>query len=83
MSTQNFQNWLDTFVAEKGVDLEQRFELEGPSGTNSFSYGVIVEAIKQTSGSEMRAIKTTIVKIDFCNGDVCHYFRHLAQALVR
>lgn len=79
----NFNNWIDTFVAEKGIDLEQRFEIEGPSGTNSFPYGVIVEAIKGASAAEKNAIKTTIVKIDFCNGDVCHYFRHLAQALVR
>ncbi len=79
----NFTNWIDTFIAEKGIDLEQRFEIEGPSGTNSFPYGVIVEAIKSTSGAEQAAIKKTIVKIDFCNGDVCHYFRHLAQALVQ
>ena len=79
----NFTNWIDTFIAEKGIDLEERFELEGPSGTNSFSYGVIVEMIKQTTGAERDGIKKTIVKIDFCNGDVRHFFRHLAQAVVR
>jgi hypothetical protein len=83
MATANFKNWIDTFVSEKGIDLEERFELEGPSGTNSFTYGVIVEHIKLTVGSEMRAIKTIIVKIDFANGDVTHFFRHIAQALVK
>jgi hypothetical protein len=79
----NFNNWIDTLVSEKGIDTEARFELEGPSGTNSFPYGVVIEAIKGAPANEQKAIKTTIVKIDFCNGDVTHYFRHLAQALVR
>ena len=77
----NFTNWINTFIAEKGIDLEQRFEVEGPSGANSFEYGMIVDAIKQAPTHEQAAIKTTIVKIDFANGDVRHFFRHLAQAL--
>ena len=77
----NFTNWINTFIAEKGIDLEQRFEVEGPSGANSFEYGMIVDAIKQAPANEQAAIKTTIVKIDFANGDVRHFFRHLAQAL--
>jgi hypothetical protein len=79
----NFTNWIDTFVSEKGIDLEERFEVEGPMGTNSIPYGCVVEAIKQTQGAERDAIKTTIVKIDFCNGDVKHFFRHLGQALAQ
>lgn len=31
--------------------------------------------------SEQRAIKTMLVKIDFVNGDVRKYLRHLAQAI--
>jgi hypothetical protein len=31
---------------------------------------------------EQAAIKNTIVRIDFANGDVMHYFKHLAGALV-
>lgn len=77
-----FNKWLDTFLEEKGIDLEQGFELEGSWGTNFFTYGVVVEAIKNTGKEEQKAIKNMIVKIDFMNGDVRHYFRHLAQALV-
>jgi hypothetical protein len=79
-----FNNWLDTFIQEKGIDLEQRFDVEGPVwGTNSFDYGVIVEHIKIAGKDEQNEIRDTIVKIDFANGDVKHYFRHLAQALAR
>lgn len=78
-----FTNWLDTFVAEKGLDLEHEFLHEGAGGLNIIPLGVVVEAIKQTVGREQAAIKATIVKIDFKNGDVCHFFNHLAKALAR
>ena len=77
----NFNNWIDTLNSEKGIDLEQRFEVEGASGTNSFSYGVVVEHIKITTGSEQKAIKTMLVKIDFANGDICDFYRYLAKAI--
>ena len=76
-----FNAWIDTFIEEKGIDLDQCFDVEGVSGTNVMPYGVVVEHIKLTSGAERRSIKTMIVKIDFMNGDVCHFFRHLGQAL--
>lgn len=80
----NFDAWLDTFLAEKGVDLEDSFEIQGGEwGTNYFTYGVVVEAVKSASPFEQVQIKHKIVQIDFRNGDVKHYFRHLAQALVQ
>ena len=77
----NFNTWINTLVAEKGIDTEQRFDVEGPSGTNSMNYGIVIEAIKGTSSQEQKGIKTMLVKIDFMNGDVTDYFRHLAQAI--
>jgi len=78
----NFTKWLRTFVSEKGLDTEQVFEVMGPEwGLNSIPLGVVLEHIEITTPAEQAAIKSTLVKIDFCNGDVMHYFRHLAQAL--
>lgn len=78
-----FAKWIDTFIAEKGLDTERMFEVEGASGTNFIPLGCIIEAIKQTVGAEQAKIRATIVKIDFMNGDVCHFFNHLAKALAR
>ena len=78
-----FNKWLDTFIEEKGIDLEDTFELQGPSGTNLMSYGVIIEHIKLTQGEEQKMIKDMIVKIDFKNGDIKHFLRHLGQGIVR
>ncbi len=76
-----FEKWLDTFVAEKGIDLEATFQFDNDNGFNIMPYGVVVEAIKTTTGSERANIKNTIVKIDFANGDVLHFFRFLGRGL--
>ena len=73
--------WIDTFIDEKGIDLEQTFEFDNHNGFNLMSYGVVVEAIKTCRAEEFKKIKATIVKIDFMNGDVCHFLRHLGQGL--
>jgi hypothetical protein len=76
-----FTKWLETFTTEKNLDLEQVFAVEGKSGTNHIPLGCVIEAIKSAPSSEQAGIKSMIVKIDFRNGDVCHYFKHLAQAI--
>lgn len=76
-----FNQWLDTLIEEKGINLDEQFQVEGPSGTNYMQYYNVVEAIKSTSANEKKGIKDMIVRIDFANGDIRHYFRHLAQAI--
>jgi hypothetical protein len=76
-----FTKWINTFIAEKGIDRESRLEVEGPSGTNSIPVGILIDAMVSAPGHEQAGIKTMVVRIDFVNGDVLHYFTHLAQAL--
>lgn len=77
----NFNNWLDTFVEEKELDTDFMIEVEGASGTNFIPLQIVLDTIKQTSKQEQKKIKNIIVKIDFANGDVMHFFTHLAKAL--
>lgn len=79
----NFNNWLDTFIEEKGVDTEEILEAEGASGTNFIPVGVIVEHMKMASPREKDQIQGMIVQIDFLNGDVLHFFKHLAKAIAK
>jgi hypothetical protein len=79
----NFKTWINTFVDESDLDLNACFEVEGDSGTNYFTYGVIIEHMLIATSQEQSQIKDTIVKIDFCNGDVLHFLRHLGQAIAR
>lgn len=76
-----FTKWLETFVSEKNLDTEQVFQVAGKSGTNHIPLGCVLDAIKSAPSHEQAGIKSMIVKIDFRNGDVCHYFKHLAQAI--
>lgn len=78
----SFNNWLDTFIDEKGISLDDIFEIEENGEHHIFEIGNIVENIKATSPKEQAEIKDMLVKIDFYNGDVIDYFKHLAKALV-
>ena len=78
-----FNSWLDTFIEEKGIDLGQILEVKTDKNTHYFEVGNIIENIKATTPEEQEEIKKMIIKIDFYNGDVVDYFKHLAQALVQ
>jgi hypothetical protein len=78
---QKFANWLDTFLEEKGIQLDQSITVQGKSGPNYMEVSHVVDAMKRANANEQNGIKTTFVKIDFVNGDVMHFIKHLAQAI--
>lgn len=79
----SFAKWLDTFLEEKGIDMEEVLEVEGRSGTNWMPVGVLVSVMKRAPEHEQKGIKTMLVKIDFYNAPVLPYLAHLAQAIAR
>ncbi len=77
-----FNTWLDTFIEEKGLDLDHIFEVEGEQyGTNYIPFEVLIETIKNAPKSEQNGIKDMLVRIDFRNGNVMDYFKHLSKAI--
>ena len=76
-----FDNWLDTLIEEKGIDLEDYFYFDKDGEFNIMQYGTVVEAIKSTSKEEQNKIKHILVEIDFKNGNIEHFLKHLGQAL--
>ena len=81
MQNNKFNTWIDTFIKEKQIDLSTEFEYEGMECLNFIDLHSIINTIKNTTQSEQVKIKNTIVKIDFKNGDVLHFFKHLGNAL--
>jgi len=79
----NNATWIDTFIAEKELDRDHEYTVEGDSGTNWIPLACVVETIKTCGAAEFNQIKTTLVKIDFLDGDVHHFFNHLAGAMAR
>lgn len=78
MSSKSFTIWLTTFVEEKGLELGDF--LEDKYG-KPIQLGTVIQACIWAPTNEQLKIKDTIVKIDFKNGDVMHYFAFLAKAL--
>ena len=76
-----FADWLDTFVDEKRLDRMHTFAVEGRSGVNYIPLEILIDHMKATGKSEQERIKATIVRIDFLNGNVLHFFNHLASAI--
>lgn len=81
MTTNSFTKWFETFLSEKNLPFAS-WEIEGEDGTHFIDSDVVVESIKSAPINEQVGIKNVIVKIDFANGDVNHFFKHLAGALV-
>lgn len=74
--------YFERFFDENAIDPDESFELETNDGTwHYMTYGVVIDAIKQTSGAEAERIADTLRRIDFANGDVRHFLRHLGMAL--
>jgi len=81
MATTKFEKWLDTYLEESELPMKS-WEIASSDGTpNFFSTEVVVEFIKAAPKHEQAGIKNMMVKIDFRNGDMNDYFKHLSQAL--
>jgi len=77
-----FSKWLDTFVSEKNLEMKV-YEVEWNGDSHIVPTEVVIELAQKASPGEQKFVKETIVKIDFANGDVHHFFEHLANAYVR
>ena len=80
MST--FNDWFQIFLDEKNLPYAS-WEIQDETGTTNFiDNDVVIETIKNTSTAEQSKIRDILVQIDFRNGEVNHFFHHLATGLV-
>ena len=78
------KTYLNNLISEKAnISMTTPIEVEGASGTNFMNVGVIVEHILIAPKTEQQAIKNVLVRIDFNNGDVLDFFKHLAKAIAK
>jgi hypothetical protein len=74
--------YLRDFFAEKDIQ-GVAWDLEAEDGTwHHMPNVVVVEHIAQCDKDEANAIGDVLRKIDFANGDVNDFLRHLAGALI-
>jgi len=77
------KKYIYTLLEEKNIDLDTSFTVIGESGDNFMTVGVIVEHILIAHKSEQKNIKNMLVRIDFNNGDILDFIKHLAKAIAR
>ena len=74
-------SYLNRFFAEKEIPTVD-FTVESRTGmTHWMDTEVVIEHIALTRGTERTKIEAGIRKTDFHNGDLNHFFAHLAQAI--
>jgi hypothetical protein len=77
----NFTNWLNTMIEEKGLE-NHLLDLSELDVINGVPVRDIVDYLCQLPVSEQKKVKTILVKIDFQNGDICHFFKHIAKGII-
>lgn len=74
-------SFLLTFFREKNLT-EQIYEVVSPDGTwHLIPSTVVIDSIHSAGEVEQKQIAAVLRKIDFANGDVHHFLKHLAGAL--
>lgn len=77
------QQYLTVFFEEKQIQHET-FEITDNSGITHFlDTQVVIESILSTCEAEQTQIADILRQIDFRNGDVNHFLKHLANGLVK
>ena len=73
------KNYLNTLLSEKGISQERIIEVEGPEwGTNFIPLKIVVDFLDSAPVQIQKKAKNTLIKIDFKNGDVMHFFTYIA-----
>lgn len=74
--------YLETFFDEKDLRTEQ-WELTDEQGVTHFiNSDVVLEQLELAPIEEQEAIANVLRRIDFANGDVNDFLKHLAGALI-
>lgn len=74
----DFQTWLTRFLEEKNIDMSE--PVTAGDGSMIFA-GDVFSIILKAPNKEQFEVKRILTLIDFHNGDVMHFVRHLAKAI--
>jgi len=75
-----FNNWIDTFLEEKGIPQDTILSIETDNGLELVPVKLIVDFIKVTENHTKEQIKKQLVTIDFEAGSVEHFLKHIFKA---
>jgi hypothetical protein len=73
--------YLKAFFQEKDIPFAE-FKIEEDGTVHYLNTDVVIEAVFSAPKNEQQAIAEQLRKIDYTNGDVLPFLRHLAHCLV-
>jgi len=78
-----FEYWFRQFIEEKDLP-EVTYSISHPAYIDvaMTNYDVVEIIIEQATPVEQLKVKDVLVQIDFANGDINHFFEHLAEGYV-
>ena len=79
----NFKNWIDTFIDEKDLPMDDTFTIDKNGTMNIMSYKTIYEHMLIANDQEQEQIKNMIVKIDYMNGNILNFFQYLGKLIAK
>ena len=75
-------NWIDTFVKESDINLEEKFDITINGKKYSFTYKDSIKQIKTSSEYEQQSTRKMIRDIKAYRLDIKEYLRFLALPLI-
>lgn len=73
--------WLETFLREKEIQYTV-YDIQIDNEIHIIDIDAIITLISQATRLEQILIQQTLIEIDYFNGDIHHYFKHLAKAYI-
>ena len=83
-NTTKMRNYLNTLLEEKGLSLDTVREAEAKEWVvNYIPLAIVVDFLASADKKTQATAKNNLVKIDFHNGDVMHFFKYVANFLAK
>lgn len=81
----NISQYLITLLTEKGIYLGYNIRIKSDSvfGDHTIPLLVLIEFIENLDPNSQKKIRETLVRIDFQNGNILHFFKFLAEGMVK
>ena len=78
------RTYLNNLISEKNINSEMILEIEGSEwGTNFIPLKVVIDFLLNADKATQEKAKMNLIKIDFHNGDVLHFFKYIAKFLAK
>ena len=74
-----FEKWLHRLIEEKQLDTGRVFKIDTAYNLHFVEFGVVIDFILSMPMQQRDQCRTQLVKVDFNNGDVMHFFEYVAQ----